>query len=294
MFYDDEFLTRFVLKGGNALNLVYNVNNRASMDIDVSMENDFTDEELVDIESRLLASFNLVFNRRGYQVFDFKLVPKPKNIESEYEAFWGGYKVELKIIEKEKYEQLEHDKENMRRHAAIVGTGQEKKLTVDISKYEYVAPKQLATLDDSNEEYSVYVYTPVMVVYEKLRAICQQTEEYADIVPTHQRPRARDFFDIYTIVEKWRSPVNVYDLDSIHIIREIFTAKRVPLSFLLSIESYREFHRDNFNAVRDTVTVDRLESYDYYFDYVVDMAERLWALINTPDLQTAEIAATVE
>ncbi|WP_161632983.1 nucleotidyl transferase AbiEii/AbiGii toxin family protein [Paenibacillus alginolyticus] len=293
MFYDDEFLSRFVLKGGNALNIVYNVNNRASMDIDVSMENDFTAEELVDIESRLLASFNRVFNGRGYHVFDFKLQAKPKNIESEYEKFWGGYKVELKIIEKEKYEQLEHDTENMRRHAAVVGTGQEKKLTVDISKYEYVAPKQLATLDDSNEEYSVYVYTPVMVVYEKLRAICQQTEEYGEIVPTHRRPRARDFFDIYSIVEKWRSPVNVYALDSIHIIREIFAAKRVPLSFLLSIESYREFHRDNFNAVRDTVSV-QVESYDYYFDYVVEMAERLWALINTPDLQIAEIAATAE
>ncbi len=34
-----------VLKGGNALDLVYDISNRGSIDIDFSMESDFTEKE---------------------------------------------------------------------------------------------------------------------------------------------------------------------------------------------------------------------------------------------------------
>lgn len=255
------------------------------MDIDVSIEDDFTEEQLGEIESKLLSAFNTVFSDHGYHVFDFKFKANPKDIKPEHAEFWGGYNIELKIIENEKYKQFEDDEDSMRRHATIVGTGQEKKLTVDISKYEYVAPKKLEEVDGL---YSVYVYTPVMIVYEKLRAICQQMEEYGRIVATHRRARARDFFDIYTIVEQWRTPVDVFEPHSINIINEVFEVKRVPLSFLLLIKNYREYHRDNFNAVRDSVNVEqRLESYDYYFDYVVGIADQLHEIISLPIAETA-------
>lgn len=53
MFSDDELLHRFVLKGGNALDLVLKIGTRASIDIDLSMENDFKPEELNGIRQRL-------------------------------------------------------------------------------------------------------------------------------------------------------------------------------------------------------------------------------------------------
>jgi len=40
MFSDDDLMDRFVLKGGNALDLAYKVSTRASMDVDLSMESD--------------------------------------------------------------------------------------------------------------------------------------------------------------------------------------------------------------------------------------------------------------
>jgi hypothetical protein len=47
--------------------------------------------------------------------------------------------------------------------------------------------------------------------------------------------------------------------------------------------------------VRDTVTISRLESYDYYFDYVIQMAERLYEGLPNPDLQSiGETAASTE
>ena len=42
---DDILMGILVLKGGNALDLVYDITNRGSIDIDFSMEKDFTDQE---------------------------------------------------------------------------------------------------------------------------------------------------------------------------------------------------------------------------------------------------------
>lgn len=287
LFYDDDFLSLFVLKGGNALNLIYNINNRSSMDIDVSMENDFTPEELGTVKDKLHSAFNSVFNESGYQVFDFKMYSTPEKVRAEYEQFWGGYTVELKIIETEKYKQLNGSLDQIRRNATVVGLSQERKLTIDISKYEFVAPKKLTEVGG----YGVYVYTPVMVIYEKLRAICQQMEEYREIVKTNRKGRARDFFDIYSVVERWRSPVDVYDEHNIKLISAIFSIKQVPIGFLSLIKNYREFHRDSFSVVQDTVNVDRLESYDFYFDYVTNMANQILEKLLLSD---EEIASTVE
>lgn len=263
LFHDDSLLDMFVLKGGNALNLVYGFSNRASVDIDVSMEKEFTEDELQEVESRLFNSFNSIFGEEEFSVFDFKLYPTPQKVRPEYSSFWGGYTVEFKVIEKRLFETL--DEQRRRLQAAVIGEGQQKKFTIDISKYEYVEPKELAELDG----YSIYVYSPIMVIYEKLRAICQQMVEYGEYVKSNRRPRAKDFYDIYTIIEGWKSPIDIYTNHNINMLREIFSIKHVPLSFLGNIVNQRDFHRDDFNSVRDTVS-EKIESYDFYFDYVVD------------------------
>ena len=43
LFSDDQLFEQIVLKGGNALNLVYGLSPRTSLDLDFSMESDFTD-----------------------------------------------------------------------------------------------------------------------------------------------------------------------------------------------------------------------------------------------------------
>ncbi|MBP2658805.1 MAG: hypothetical protein H6Q69_1837 [Firmicutes bacterium] len=50
LFSDDVLMDKFVLKGGSAIDLIYKIDSRASVDIDVSMENDFSKEELQEIE----------------------------------------------------------------------------------------------------------------------------------------------------------------------------------------------------------------------------------------------------
>jgi len=54
MFSDDILLNQLVLKGGNALNLVYKFGARTSIDVDLSLESDFVDIE--DTTERILRS----------------------------------------------------------------------------------------------------------------------------------------------------------------------------------------------------------------------------------------------
>jgi hypothetical protein len=142
--------------------------------------------------------------------------------------------------------------------------------TVDFSKREYTLGKVSAELDD----YTIYVYPPPMIASEKLRAICQQIEDYAPTGRT-KHPRARDFFDIYVIVTetgfRFDSP------ESHDLVRAIFAAKEVPLSLLAKIAEQRNFHRDDWPSVRATVA-DQLEEFDYYFDFVLHEIEPLQSL----------------
>ena len=57
---------------------------------------------------------------------------------------------------------------------------------------------------------------------------------------------------------------------------KIFEAKKVPLELLLNIKDEVEFHRLDFQAVMATVATDiELYEFDYYFNYVAELAESL-------------------
>ncbi len=92
--YSDKWLyDRLVLKGGNALSLIYNLGGRSSLDLDFSIRNDFADNS--EVADRLLKALNSVFDGVGIKVFDFHLEPKPKTTN---DIWWGGYKIEFKLI----------------------------------------------------------------------------------------------------------------------------------------------------------------------------------------------------
>ena len=60
------------------------------------------------------------------------------------------------------------------------------------------------------------------------------------------------------------------------LITKVFEAKRVPLSFIKDISTNKEFHKGNWESVRDTVSkFDESENFDFYFDYVVNTFQPL-------------------
>jgi len=65
--------------------------------------------------------------------------------------------------------------------------------------------------------------------------------------------------------------------DTLDLARQIFAAKSVPLDLIHKIPSYREFHRPDWPSVQDA-TVGNLRPFDFYFDFVIQLAGRLEAL----------------
>ena len=271
MFSDDILMELLVLKGGNALDIAYNLGNRASMDFDFSIETEFPPDQFLDIKERIIRAIKMTFESENIIAFDITINEKPKTITEDMADFWGGYNIEFKVIDSKSYHERSGDIDSIRRNAFVIGAGQQKKVNIDISKFEYCKNKQRKLLSG----YTIYVYMPELLVIEKLRAICQQMKEYAQYVrnPT-MSPRAKDFFDVYTTIQHFK--IDLKEPDNIELIRLVFEAKRVPLNFLNKIKDYKEFHLQDFVSVKDTVKpgID-LKDFDFYFDYVVGLCEDL-------------------
>jgi predicted nucleotidyltransferase component of viral defense system len=278
MFSDDVLMDRLVLKGGNAMNIIYDIQgNRASTDLDFSISNTFEEKELSIIDEKIRKVIKETYKAAGYIAFDIKFTKKPSHIEidDERKTFWGGYGVVFKIITVEKFNELNGEMGKIKRNAIKVTETDSTVFSIDISKFEYTASKVEKDLDS----YTIYVYSPEMLAFEKLRAICQQMPEYGNIVASKsQSARARDFYDIFLIIETFM--LNVCAEDNKNLIKIIFEAKRVPIEFIGKVKNYREFHRPDFQSVIDTVKPGtHIESFDYYFDYLLDKIkclEILW------------------
>jgi predicted nucleotidyltransferase component of viral defense system len=272
MFSDNELFDSLVLKGGNALDLIHKLSERASVDLDFSMEHDIQ-ESTEDFCKRVESALNKTFQGYGYSVFDVKMEERPEVISAEVADFWGGYAVEFKLVSSELYKGNEGSLDELRKYALTLGRG--KKFLIDVSRFEYTTGKQEAELDG----YRIYVYSPEMIVCEKLRAICQQMPEYGPIVKRGRQgsARARDFWDIYVLVNSLR--LDFADMKNVDILREMFRAKRVPMELLNNIGNYRDFHRADFPSVAATVKAGvKLEEFDFYFNFVLDIVKKLKSL----------------
>jgi predicted nucleotidyltransferase component of viral defense system len=168
---DDDLMEELVLKGGNAIDLIHakgkEALSRTSYDLDFSIDGDFA-EEIQDVASRIEKLLIQAFAEKGYILFDFSFKQKPTVISEKYADFWGGYKIEFKIIEKTAYDRIGGNLDQIRRTALPLHPSHSPKFEVEISKYEYVERKVPMEMDG----YTIYVYSPEMIAFEKLRALC--------------------------------------------------------------------------------------------------------------------------
>ena len=257
---DETLMHSLVLKGGNALHLVYEITNRSSIDIDFSVGGEFSQEEFNTISHWIDKLLNNVFNNEGFTAFDVKFIEKPK---SGSIPEWKGYLLEFKVIENEK---VDGDIAKMRRNA-IKLNDQSPKYTVDISAYEYVDSAKITELDGV----ILKVYTLEMILLEKVRALCQTMPEYKEIVTSaKQKYRARDIYDINLIYSNRKLNLNK------ELLIDIFEAKQVPLGLINNLERLREYNRENWDTVKATISEENrvaLKEYDYYFDKMLEIVK---------------------
>jgi predicted nucleotidyltransferase component of viral defense system len=269
MFSDDQLLEQLVLKGGNAMALVHQISARASVDLDFSLRQDFGGD-IAKVQERIFNALSETFRSNGYEVFDFKMVEKPTAISDDMKHFWGGYGVEFKLATAAIYADHSKDLETLRRQAINLGQGT--KFLIDISRFEYVDGKQLVDFDG----YVIYVYSPEMIVCEKLRAICQQMPEYGPIVKRDRTgsARARDFVDIFVLTETLKLDLATEAARKTLI--AMFEMKKVPLEFLGKVVHTYEFHLAGFSSVKDTVSPGfNLKDFDHYFKYTLALIDQL-------------------
>lgn len=269
MFLDDELLEQLVLKGGNAMALVHRVSARASVDLDFSMQHDFG-EAIDGMTTRIEKTLTSTFREGGFEVFDFKMIEKPKAISEDMKHFWGGYGVEFKLVTAENYAKHQGNLNDLRKWAINLGQGT--KFLIDISRFEFVEDKQMHDVDGT----VIYVYSPAMIVTEKLRAICQQMPEYGAIIKRGRAgsERAKDFLDIHVLVNGLG--IDLLQDRNQQILTSMFEAKKVPLNFLGKIRDTYDFHVAGADAVKDTVAADfDLKDFRHYFDYVVGLTDQL-------------------
>jgi hypothetical protein len=115
-----------------------------------------------------------------------------------------------------------------------------------------------------------------MIVSEKIRAICQQMPDYADVIKRKGlgNERARDFVDIEALVGMFK--VDLAEEQVRHIVRQMFELKRVPLQLIPRIAEVRDFHSLGFAAVQATMKPGvKLEAFEYYHRFVVDQCKKL-------------------
>ncbi|MFN2316553.1 MAG: nucleotidyl transferase AbiEii/AbiGii toxin family protein [Gemmatimonadales bacterium] len=258
---DARLFELLVLKGGNALDLIYLEGERGSLDLDYSLAGDLADVE--DTKIRLFTALRRAFDAVGLLVFDEQFGPRPRGTTPPR---WGGYEASFKLIERGKATGLEMDQERLRRDAVRSGPAQQRRFVIQLSKYEYCDGATVATVGNA----TVRVYTPVMMMAEKLRAICQQMPEYP--LRVRPAPRARDFYDIARLGDLLGAR---YDRAAmLEVLSPVFAAKDVPLSLLGQLAATRSFHALDWPTVELTVRGSP-QPFDHYFDRVLALVEEL-------------------
>lgn len=113
-----------------------------------------------------------------------------------------------------------------------------------------------------------------MLVYEKIRASCQQLEDYKLV---GNKTRARDLYDIYKILTNPKQAnlrEAVLDQDNFYILENIFKAKDVPLELMLKLDSKEsDLAEDYKTKVIPQIASSETEDFDYIFFYNKDLFE---------------------
>ena len=279
LYLDDRLSDILVLKGGNALSIL-ELTRRESFDLDFSLyEFLLNDKEL---EDRFRTAIYDYFEENDFKIIKFRFKIKPKKEIYPKVFKWGGYAIEFKFIKLDRYNELTRNTNPKTLKSAYAQeyanmTGSNDPVLIELSKNEYCKTYNEKVFEDI----TIKIYSPWMIIFEKLRALCQQMDEY----PKRKNPsqRARDFFDIYTTTKAYvLDRTSQKDKEELkELVKNIFEIKEVDIKLLENLEVYREFHRPSFQKVIDSVFEDErtdLKNYDFYFDETKKVAK--WVLDN--------------
>lgn len=273
LFSNDKLEGVLTLKGGTAMKL-HGLTERESQDLDFSIRESirFSKEKEGPVFEKCIQD---EFNKYGYKVLNFLFKDKPATRKDGLPPYWGGYEITFSIMPNERFEQLSPKQlQNATMYAESI-EGNKKRIQIDLSFDEYTAGRVSKKIDGID----VYLYSPLMIIYEKIRASCQQLPSYE--LASSKKTRARDLYDIYRILTDIQH-VNLYDdvlNPSNHsIIRIMFDLKGVNLKLIPEIQSYKEeLRRDYEDHVLPLIPRDKNPpEFDFLFSYAMELFLKLY------------------
>jgi len=258
--FSDKYLSdRLVLKGGAALRLMENLDERLSTDMDFSTR-EAMDGKLFDRLEKVLAR---TFKRHKYDVIDFKPMRKPKE-SRDRPKWWGGWRCGFKLSQMDKHNL---SAERRRKQALIPEGSNSSVVEIEISEYEYCGRVRHKKIKGVR----INGYSRPLLVVEKLRAICQQHPSYKYRT---KKNRARDLVDIYHLTKDHRTERFLKECRTE--LPESFEAKEVDVDFLdaLNEEKFSDTLRAGFPQVEDDLK-DRPYPFETYLEYVRDLVNKI-------------------
>lgn len=261
---DDVLSETLILKGGNAISLVYGLSDRPSYDLDFSIEDDFEDFE--EVKSLLLHTLDTELSSEGYKMIDFDFDFKPH--KGEVQPFWGGYNISFKVIDLKSFNEIGQDIEVARR--AHVFRLNEKnnssKFEIEISRSEYF--EGCTKQHEIEEEAKILVYLPELLVAEKVRALCQSLPYYKTEILGNEKSitkaRSRDLYDIDVILSSFAIDINSPEFVST--LKKVFDIKKVPYEYAKRIDDIKDILKSDFESVKKTITDSDVKDFDYYYN----------------------------
>lgn len=276
IFSNDTLMEALTLKGGNAMQLL-EITDRASQDLDFSIKQGIKLSE--EVEGKMFKnSLERIFEENNLVVIDYKFTNKPKKSKSLLPPFWGGYAIEFKVVKTEIYNQYKDTPQRLSTMSEAID-GDKKRIEIDISLEEYTEPRIAMDLN----EYTIYLYSPLMIVYEKIRALCQQLPSYP--LASTEKVRARDLYDIYIAIMK--SPAQelkdeILNPENIYILEEMFKTKNVDIELLKGIEGYHDELLQDYNdrvLAQISANAEKPE-FEFLFSYNLEIIYKLYQLLN--------------
>jgi hypothetical protein len=257
--YSNDVLNKELhLKGGQALRLAYDMKSRFSGDADFSTKNGFKNDD--PFFDHLKESLYNEFFRNGLYLFDFKVTRRPELRKEGTPDFWGGWAIEFKLIAEGK---MALNAETRRREAIVPEGAESSKIKIEISEYEYCGSIENIKVGSVQ----VKTYSRLLIVLEKIRAICQQHPDYP--IKATTADRARDYYDIeclYKKVLKEGGKAEFFKEAGKHL-KKVFKAKEVSLALLDKIfeADFIALQAKGWSAVKGTVT-GKTDAFDYYVE----------------------------
>ena len=117
-----------------------------------------------------------------------------------------------------------------------------------------------------------------MIIYEKIRASCQQLEEYK---LSSDKTRARDLYDIYatlTDISNVELREAVVNPDNFKILRRMFDLKAVPIELIPKVRSIKgRLQADYEQSVRPQIPANiEHPDFEYLFVYNMELFDELY------------------